>query len=134
MALLRSDLQKIGLFFLCHKDLNIAENRYEGGEIFYQQVLSVETYVRVSCTTDILLYIPELTNWFIKTPKFPQNEVRMERSLKMKVVCTWGFDLKVDYDEVIEVTSLGGSVGVTRKLLVILFSKILPNLAYKIER
>jgi hypothetical protein len=33
---------------------------------------------------------------------------RMERSLKMKVVCTWGFDLKVDFDEVIEVTSFRG--------------------------
>jgi hypothetical protein len=29
----------------------------------------------------------------------------MERSLKMKLVCTWGFDLKVDFDEVMEVTS-----------------------------
>jgi hypothetical protein len=25
---------------------------------------------------------------------------RVERSLKMKVVCTWGFDLRVDFDEV----------------------------------
>jgi hypothetical protein len=29
----------------------------------------------------------------------------MERSLKMKEVCTGGFDLKVDFDEVMEVTS-----------------------------
>jgi hypothetical protein len=56
----------------------------------------------------------------------------MERSLKMKVVCTWGFDLKVDFDEVMEVTSyVGGSVGVTHKLLVILYSKISLNLACK---
>jgi uncharacterized protein (UPF0128 family) len=32
----------------------------------------------------------------------------MERSLKMKMICTWGFDLKVDFgDEVMEVTSSG---------------------------
>jgi uncharacterized protein (UPF0128 family) len=30
---------------------------------------------------------------------------RVERSLKMKVVCTWGFDLRVDFDEVMEVAS-----------------------------
>jgi hypothetical protein len=53
----------------------------------------------------------------------------MERSLKMKVVCTWRFDLKVDFDHVMQVTSEGVPLGVTRKLLVILFSKFTPNLA-----
>jgi hypothetical protein len=31
-------------------------------------------------------------------------KIGMEISLKMKVVCTWGFGLKVDFDEVMEVT------------------------------
>jgi hypothetical protein len=53
-----------------------------------------------------LLYVwPELTNRFFKTPTSPKMKFGMESSLKMKVVCTWGFDLKVDFDEVMEVTS-----------------------------
>jgi hypothetical protein len=40
-------------------------------------------------------------------PNPPKIKFGMEISLKMKVVCTWGFDLKVDFDEVMEVTSKG---------------------------
>jgi hypothetical protein len=53
-----------------------------------------------------ILYVwPELTNWFFKTTKFPQNEVRDGKIIENEVVCSWGFDLKVDFDEVMEVTS-----------------------------
>jgi hypothetical protein len=48
-----------------------------------------------------------VANRFSKPPNPPNMKFGMERSLKMKVVCTWGFDLKVDFDEVMEVTSLG---------------------------
>jgi uncharacterized protein (UPF0128 family) len=42
---------------------------------------------------------------FQNPPNPPKMKFGMERSLKIKVVCTWGFDLKVDFDEVMEVTS-----------------------------
>jgi hypothetical protein len=45
----------------------------------------------------------ELTNHFFKTHKYyPNNFVWDGRSLKMKVVCIWGFDLRMDIGEVKE--------------------------------
>jgi hypothetical protein len=46
-----------------------------------------------------------LTNRFFKPPKFPQNEVRDGKIVENEGGLHWGFDLKVDFDEVMEVTS-----------------------------
>jgi hypothetical protein len=69
---------------------------------------------------------------FSKKPNTPKMKFGMERSSKMKVVCTWGFSLIVDIGEVIEVISLGGSVGLTRNLLVVIIFKFRQNSFAKI--
>jgi hypothetical protein len=51
------------------------------------------------------IWVQVLSSGVFKKPQTPQMKFGIERSLKMKVVCTWGFDLKVDFDEVIKVTS-----------------------------
>jgi hypothetical protein len=66
----------------------------------YKMILYMIDIIITYCTIGL--------NWptgFSKPSNSPKMKFRMERSLKLKVVCTWGFDLKVDFDEVMEVTS-----------------------------
>jgi hypothetical protein len=85
------ELQSYNLLSVaCHDTISEAQARLESN---------------VTRAFEIILYVwPELINQFFKTTIFPQNEVQDGKIIEMKVVCTWGFDLKVDFDEVMEVT------------------------------
>jgi hypothetical protein len=80
----------------------------------------------------VLLYVwPELTNRFFKNPKFPQNEVRDGKIIENEGCLHLGVWSESGFWRSYGGHKLRGWVGVTRKLLVILFSKISPNLACK---
>jgi hypothetical protein len=106
--------------------LNIPSNEYS---LCSKKRNLIISWRRTIC----LLYVwPELTNRFFKTPKSPQNEVRdgkiieNEGGLHLGVWSESGF-----WRSYYGGHKLGGWVDVTRKLLLILFSKISQNLACK---
>jgi hypothetical protein len=65
-------------------------------------------------------------------PSKADPEIHPNGHKRGRPTALWGFSLIVDIGEVIEVISLGGSVGLTRNLLVVIIFKFRQNSFAKI--
>jgi hypothetical protein len=67
--------------------------------------LLIFCYFNGTCINLQYVYIcVQLSGGFSKNNYPPKTKFVMERLLKMKMVCTWGFDLRVDIGKVTEIT------------------------------